>query len=157
MPIPSIPGGHQPAPIDGICSTTQSTILSDGFIILNFDLFSLPPPFAATSMLIVLPGTISTERTHGVLSRVLRRVNAGSAKIEARNLFSGWLYARRTPSSTTSCRLFVDSRRQSCPHLMKTFTIPVSWQIGRCPSAHIRLLVRICAIASLAAGPCSAS
>ena len=89
MPIPSIPGGHQPAPICGTISSTQSTTLSDGFIILNFDLFSLPPPLAATSMLTVLPGTISTDSTHGVLSRVLRRVNAGSARIEARSLLSG--------------------------------------------------------------------
>ena len=35
--------------------------------------------------------------------------------------------------------------------------MPVSWQIGRCPSAHMRELVRICAIASLAAGLCSRS
>ena len=30
--------------------------------------------------------------------------------------------------------------------------MPVSWQIGRWPSAHMRELVRICAIASFAAG-----
>jgi len=41
------------------------------------------------------------------------------------------------------------------PHLMNTVTMPVSWQIGRCPSAHIRLFDRICAIASLAAGDTS--
>mgnify|MGYP000721669840 CR=1 FL=1 len=35
--------------------------------------------------------------------------------------------------------------------------MPVSWQIGRWPVALILLLVRICAIASLAAGPCSRS
>ena len=75
--------------MEGICSSTQSTILSDGFIILNFDLFSLPPPLAATSIPIELPGTISTESTEGVLSRVLRRVNAGSARIDARSLLSG--------------------------------------------------------------------
>jgi len=33
----------------------------------------------------------------------------------------------------------------------------VSWQIGRRPSAHIRELIRICAIASLAAGDSSRS
>ncbi len=47
MPMPSIPGGHQPAPIVGTVFTTQSTIESDGFSITNFDLFSEPPPFAA--------------------------------------------------------------------------------------------------------------
>ena len=91
IPMPSIPGGHQPAPIEGICSITQSTILSLGFIILNLDLFSLPPPLAATSISTRFPGTISTDRTQGVLSRVLRRVKAGSARIEARSLLSGWL------------------------------------------------------------------
>ena len=89
MPIPSIPGGHQPAPIWGSISSTQSTMLSLGFIILNFDLFSLPPPLAATSTETLLPGTMVTDSTHGVLSRVLRRVKAGAANTEARSLFSG--------------------------------------------------------------------
>ena len=90
MPMPSMPGGHQPAPICGTISSTQSTIESDGFIILNFDLFSLPPPFAATSICTLSPGTISTFSTDGVLSLVLTRLNAGSARIEARSLLSGW-------------------------------------------------------------------
>ena len=34
---------------------------------------------------------------------------------------------------------------------MKMVTMPVSWQMGRWPSAHMRELMRICAIASLAA------
>ena len=58
MPMPSMPGGHQPAPICGTISSTQSTIESLGFSILNFDLFSDPPPFAATVMCILFPGTI---------------------------------------------------------------------------------------------------
>jgi len=33
----------------------------------------------------------------------------------------------------------------------------VSWQIGRWPSAHMRELVRICAMASFAAADCSRS
>ena len=41
------------------------------------------------------------------------------------------------------------------PTLTNTTTMPVSWQIGRWPSAHRRELVRICAIASRAAGLCS--
>ena len=89
MPIPNMPGGHQPAPICGSISTTQSIMLSEGFIILNFDLFSLPPPLAATSTDTLEPGTRSTCKTHGVLSLVLRRVNAGSSSTEARSLFSG--------------------------------------------------------------------
>ena len=43
------------------------------------------------------------------------------------------------------------------PIFRNTVTIPVSWQIGRCPSAHIRELIRICAIASFAAADSSRS
>ena len=38
------------------------------------------------------------------------------------------------------------------PTLTNTTTMPVSWQIGRWPSAHMRELVRICAMASRAGG-----
>jgi hypothetical protein len=41
------------------------------------------------------------------------------------------------------------------PALMKTIEMPVSWQIGRWPSALMRELIRICAIASFAAGDSS--
>jgi hypothetical protein len=41
------------------------------------------------------------------------------------------------------------------PTFTNTLTMPVSWQIGRLPSAQRRELVRICAIASFAAGDCS--
>ena len=58
-PMPSMPGGHQPAPIVGTVFSTQSTIESDGFSITNFDLFSEPPPFAAIFTSTVLPGTSS--------------------------------------------------------------------------------------------------
>ena len=57
IPIPSIPGGHQPAPIVGTVLSTQSTIESDGFNIANLDLFSEPPPLAATVISTLLPGT----------------------------------------------------------------------------------------------------
>jgi hypothetical protein len=43
------------------------------------------------------------------------------------------------------------------PIFRNTVTMPVSWQIGRWPSAHMRELIRIWAIASLAAGDCSRS
>src|SRR3546814_10502797 len=69
MPMPSMPGGHQPAPICGIISSTQSTMESLGFIILNLVLFSDPPPLAATSTITLSPCTISTFSTQGVLSR----------------------------------------------------------------------------------------
>jgi hypothetical protein len=45
----------------------------------------------------------------------------------------------------------------SMPTFTNATTIPVSWQIGRCPSAHIRELVRIWAMASFAAGDFSAA
>ena len=37
------------------------------------------------------------------------------------------------------------------PTRTNAVTMPVSWQIGRWPSAHMRELTRICAIASFAA------
>ena len=89
MPMPSIPGGHQPAPIVGTVFSTQSTIESDGFSIANFALFSDPPPLAAIVTSTVSPGTSSTWTTAGVLSRVFLRPNSGSATIEARSVLSG--------------------------------------------------------------------
>ena len=59
MPMPSMPGGHQPAPIVGTVFSTQSTIESEGFSMTNFDLFSEPPPLAAMLTSTVLPGTSS--------------------------------------------------------------------------------------------------
>jgi hypothetical protein len=48
MPMPSIPGGHQPAPMVGTVLRTQSTMESDGLSMANLDLASEPPPLAAT-------------------------------------------------------------------------------------------------------------
>ena len=48
MPIPSMPGGHHPAPMEGTCSTTQSATLALGERLANLVLFSDPPPLAAT-------------------------------------------------------------------------------------------------------------
>ena len=89
IPTPSIPGGHQPAPISGTISSTQSATESEGFSIANRDLFSDPPPFAATVISRRSPCTNSVWITAGVLSRVLPRANAGSDTIEARSLLSG--------------------------------------------------------------------
>ena len=89
MPTPSMPGGHQPAPISGTASTTQSATESDGFSIANMDLFSEPPPLAATVISSRSPGTSSVWITAGVLSRVPARLPAGSATIEARSLLAG--------------------------------------------------------------------
>ena len=58
MPMPSMPGGHQPAPMVGTVLSTQSTIESDGLSMANLDLASEPPPLAATITSTVSPGTI---------------------------------------------------------------------------------------------------
>ena len=71
--------------------STQSTMLSFGSSIANFDLFSEPPPFAATITSTVSPGTSSTCTTAGVLSPVFLRAPSGSVRIEARSLLSGWV------------------------------------------------------------------
>ena len=89
MPMPRMPGGHQPAPIVGTVFSTQSTRLSLGFIITNLLLFSLPPPLAATMTSIVEPGTSVVSTTAGVLSRVFLRSKCGSPTTEARSGLSG--------------------------------------------------------------------
>ena len=87
--MPSIPGGHHPAPMVGTVFSTQSTIESDGSSIANLALASEPPPLAATVTSTLSPFTSSTLTTAGVLSLVLVRLPAGSARIEARSLLSG--------------------------------------------------------------------
>ncbi len=155
MPSESIPGGHQSAPIVGTTDSTQSTIESFGSSIANFDLFSEPPPFAATITSTLSPGTSSTCVTAGVLSFVLTRLPSGSASTEPRSLLSGFVYARRTPSLTISSSESFACQRTSMPTRTNAMPIPVSWHIGRWPSALMRELIRICAIASLAAGEAS--
>ena len=91
IPMPNIPGGHQPAPIVGTVFNTQSTILSEGLSITNFALASDPPPLAAISTSTALPMTTSMCTTAGVLSLVLIRFPAGSFNIEARKILSGRL------------------------------------------------------------------
>jgi hypothetical protein len=59
MPIPSMPGGHQPAPMVGTVLSTQSTRLSLGLRMVNLDLFSEPPPLAASATSTRSPGTSS--------------------------------------------------------------------------------------------------
>jgi hypothetical protein len=85
MPSESSPGGHQSAPMVGTRFSTQSTMESLGSKHANFDLFSEPPPLAATITSTVSPGTSSTCVTAGVLSPVLRRLPSGSASMEARS------------------------------------------------------------------------
>ena len=89
MPMPSIPGGHQPAPIVGTVFSTHSTTESLGLSITNLLFASDPPPLAATVTSTLSPLTSSTLTTAGVLSLVLMRLPAGSACSEARSLLSG--------------------------------------------------------------------
>ena len=86
MPRDRIPGGHQSAPMVGTMESTQSTMLSFGSSMANLDLFSEPPPFAATITSTVSPGTSSTCTTAGVLSPVFFRAPSGSVSIDARSL-----------------------------------------------------------------------
>ena len=89
MPMPSMPGGHQPAPMVGTVLSTHSTTESEGLSMANFDLASDPPPLAATVTSTVEPFTSSTLTQAGVLSLVFLRAPAGSAWREARSLLSG--------------------------------------------------------------------
>ena len=90
MPMPSMPGGHQPAPMVGTVFITQSSTLSLGLSMTNLLLFSLPPPLAATCTSTVLPGTTLMCTTAGVLSWVFLRSNCGSATIDARSTLSAF-------------------------------------------------------------------
>ena len=96
----------------------------------------------------------------GVVDGVLAG-EGGVGEDAAAEFVVGSSQARRTPSSQSSCRDRVGElptssvRRTSRPSLRKMVTMPVSWQMGRWPSAHMRELTRICLIASLAAGDSS--
>ncbi len=89
MPMPIIPGGHQPAPMVGTVFNTHSTIESEGFSMTNFDFASEPPPLAASVTSTVSPGTTFMFTTAGVLSFVFLRAPAGSARMLARSTLSG--------------------------------------------------------------------
>ncbi len=57
----------------------------------NLDLFSEPPPLAATVTSSVSPGTSCMCTTAGVLSWVFLRLNSGSDSTEPRSTLSGWV------------------------------------------------------------------
>ena len=78
MPMPSMPGGHQPAPIVGTVLMTQSMIESDGFSMTNLLFASDPPPLAATVTSTVSPLTSETLHHAG---RVIDRVAAGEGGV----------------------------------------------------------------------------
>jgi hypothetical protein len=125
-------------------------------------LASDPPPLAATVTSTVAPFTSSTLTTAGVLSLVFfalaRRIGQHRSpqlvvRVEIRAphaLVHHLLQVLRLSPGAAS-------KRTSMPTFRNAVTIPVSWQMGRCPSAHMRLLIRICAIASFAAGDSSRS
>ena len=129
----------------------------------NLLLASEPPPLAATVTSTVEPCTSSTV-THGgsVVFGVLAR--AGGIGLDARRAACcrdrdrrGARLRRPSPAGLAASSPGAASKRTSMPTLTKALTMPVSWQMGRWPSAHMRLLMRICAIASLAACDCSFS
>ena len=126
MPMPSTPGGHQPAPMAGTIDSTQSLTESLGFSTANLAFASLPPPLAATSTFSRSPGTRRVWITAGVLSPVLVRSPSGSASTEPRSRLSGCMKPRRTPSFTMSSTPISPCQRTSMPTLRKTITIPVS-------------------------------
>jgi hypothetical protein len=78
MPMPSMPGGHQPAPMVGTVFSTQSTTLSLGLSMIILDLFSLPPPLAATVTVHRVAGHDLGE-DHG--RRVVLGVLAGELRV----------------------------------------------------------------------------
>ena len=83
-----MPGGHHPAPSVSTVCTTQSATDPEGLSVVNFDLFSDPPPLAATSTSMVSPATISTVSMQGVLSPEFLRLPKGSTTTLARRGFS---------------------------------------------------------------------
>src|SRR5438874_10806688 len=71
-PMPSIPGGHQPAPMVGTVFSTHSAIESEGLSIVNFDFASEPPPLAATIHgYRVAPDELDIDHGRRVVARVL--------------------------------------------------------------------------------------
>src|ERR1035437_10935207 len=80
MPMPSMPGGHQPAPMVGTVLRTQSVMESDGLSMANLDLASEPPPLLATVMSRAEPSINSTTTMAGGLSRGFVREKAGGLR-----------------------------------------------------------------------------
>ena len=58
MPMPSMPGGHQPAPMVGTVFSTQSTMESDGLSMAIFDLFLRTTAFGGHIHLDFVTGTM---------------------------------------------------------------------------------------------------
>src|ERR1035438_5096557 len=96
MPMPNMPGGHQPAPMVGTVLSTQSAMESDGLSMANLDLASEPPPLEATVMSRAEPSISSTTTMAGGLSFVFLLEKAGSARTLGRRTLSGLSQASRT-------------------------------------------------------------
>ena len=72
------PAGTSRRPSSGTVSSTQSTMLVDGFSIANFDLFSEPPPLAATVTSTLSPGDqLDVHHGRRVVAGVLALANRG--------------------------------------------------------------------------------
>jgi hypothetical protein len=90
MPMPRMPGGHQPAPMVGTVFSTQSTMESEGLSITNFDLFSEPPPLAATDDFDVVAGDHLVRGSRPACCPSCSCALAGRVgSTEARSLLSG--------------------------------------------------------------------
>ena len=137
----------------GTVLSTQSTIESDGLSITNLDLFSLPPPLAATDHVDRVARRRSSSCDHRrVLSLVFLRLPAGRPA------------PRRAACCPGGCRRgapsligVLDAHRGVPAHVMPTFQEDVDDAGVLADRAvalrrHMRELVRICAMASFAAG-----
>ncbi len=156
-PRPISPGGHQPAPSPATVPSTQSTTESLGLRTANRALFSEPPPLAATWTSMASPSTTSTCSIAGVLSPVFSRANNGSDTSVARSGLLSVSQARRTASSAIAWSERRDAMRAPIPSFTKIVATPVSWHNGLRPKAAMREFVRICPMASRAAGLSSRS
>lgn len=82
----------------------------------------------------------------------LRQARAIQREVDiARKGLRSVCQARRTASSATSCKERLNKKPAPRPTRMNTCAVPVSWHMGRRPSAAMRELTRIRPIASRAA------
>ena len=94
-----------------------------------------------------------------VVAGVDLRANTGSTTIEARSGFASTIQAppHGRVDEIVLQRAPCGEPRADAEACTKTLTTPVSWQIGLCPIAAMRELMRICAMAFLAASLSSRS
>ena len=158
-PMPSMPGGHQPAPIVG---TRLQHPVHEAVARVHHDELRLVLAAAALGRDGRPPRCRPARARCGSRTACCRACSgARTADRPAPRRAAGCPdrdkpCARRRSRHRRSDAPSNPCQRTSMPIFRNTLTMPVSWQMGRCPSAHMREFVRICAIASFAAGPCSA-